>query len=153
MLLQSKKHDSQEEEEWSDSTESEYDFKDDEMTLWRKRFNIARNSMLTKLFFLVIAQLGLTCFLIHYTLSPNSDKDGSFSTPPPGISVVISRFLCGIFLHISLEDEAKAAYKMMKYTLNHPWKFEHWYIAFLVSFYQIFVLILVEFVSTALLLL
>ena len=44
MLLQAKKNDSQEEEEeWSDSTDSENEVKKDEMTLWRERFNIARN--------------------------------------------------------------------------------------------------------------
>ena len=42
---------------------------------------------------------------------------------------------------------------MMKYTLNHPWKFEHWFIAFLVNFFQFIVLVLVESVCIALLLL
>ena len=101
MLLQAKKNDSSEEEEWSDSTQSEDEVKKDEMTLWRERFNIARNSMLNKFFFLVIAQLGLTCFIWHFTLRPNPDKDVDYHDPPPGITVVISRFLCGIFLHIS----------------------------------------------------
>ena len=102
MLLQAKNNDSQEEEEeWSDSTQSEDEVKKDEMTLWRERFNIARNSMLNKFFFLVIAQLGLTCFIWHYTLRPNPDKDVDYSHSPPSITVVISRFVCGIFLHIS----------------------------------------------------
>ena len=101
MLLQAKKNDSSEEEEWSDSTQSEDEVKKDEMTLWRERFNIARNSMLNKFFFLVIAQLGLTCFIWHFTLRPNPDKDVDYSHSPPSITVVISRFLCGIFLHIS----------------------------------------------------
>ena len=42
---------------------------------------------------------------------------------------------------------------MMKYTLNHPWKFKHWFMAFLVNFLQIGVLISVESVCIALLLL
>ena len=125
----------------------------DEMVLWRARFNIARNSMLNKFVFLVLSQLGLTAFLWHWTLSPNDEKDADFSTPPPNISVVLSRFICGIFLHISQEDEIKAAFKMMKYTINHPWKFEHWFIAFLVNFLQFIVLVLVESVCIALLIL
>ena len=42
---------------------------------------------------------------------------------------------------------------MMKYTLNHPWKFEHWFIAFMVNFLQIVILFSVESVCIALLLL
>ena len=42
---------------------------------------------------------------------------------------------------------------MMKYTLNHPWKFEHWFRAFIVNFLQIVVLVLVEGVCISLLIL
>ena len=41
----------------------------------------------------------------------------------------------------------------MKYTLNHPWKFNSWFIAFLVNFFQFIALVLVESVCIALLLL
>lgn len=42
---------------------------------------------------------------------------------------------------------------MMKYALNHPWKFEHWFMAFVVNFLQFGVLLSVEGVCIALLLL
>ena len=41
---------------------------------------------------------------------------------------------------------------MMKYTINHPWKFKYWFIAFLVNYFQIVVLVSVEGVCIALLL-
>ena len=41
----------------------------------------------------------------------------------------------------------------MKYSINHPWKFEYWFIAFLVSFSQVIVLIMVELICLGLLLL
>ena len=69
------------------------------------------------------------------------------------MTVVISRFICGIFLHMSQEDEIKAAFKMMKYSINHPWKFEYWFIAFMANFAQVSILILVECICLALLLL
>lgn len=122
------------------------------MILWRQRFNLARNSMLNKFIFLIFSQLALTGFLIRRTLHPDEYSETTFATPPPEISTVISRFVCGIFLHISQEDEIKAAFKMMKYSINHPWKFEYWFVAFLGGFCQVSILILVEVVCLVLLL-
>ena len=116
------------------------------MELWKKRFNAARNSMLNKFVFLIISQMCLITFLWIYVFN-----DSSFKTPENDIAVVISRFICGFFLHISQEDEIKAAFKMMKYTTNHPWKFEHWFVAFLTNFMQAVVLILLEAVCIAVL--
>ena len=42
---------------------------------------------------------------------------------------------------------------MMKYTTNHPWKFEHWFVAFVGNFLQVLVLIAVEVVSILILIL
>ena len=41
---------------------------------------------------------------------------------------------------------------MMKYTINHPWKFEHWFIAFLGNFFQAIMRVLTETVFYAILL-
>lgn len=110
--------------------------------------------MINKFLVLIFSQIGLVSVLCLWTLNPeeNGEKE-SFSTRPTSISVVISRFICGLFLHISQEDEAKAAFKMMKYVLNHPWKFENWRFAFFTNFVQILILILVESVSIVILLL
>ena len=78
---------------------------------------------------------------------------GSYHKPAPDISVVLSRFICGFFLHISQEDELKAAFKMMKYTINHPWKFEHWFIAFFNNFMQVGLTMTVESICILILLL
>ena len=42
---------------------------------------------------------------------------------------------------------------MMKYTTNHPWKFEHWFIAFFINFMQVGVTMAVESCSVSILLL
>ena len=110
--------------------------------------------MINKFLILIFSQLGLVTFLWLWTSNPHEEsRDESFNTPPPSIVVVISRFICGLFLHISQEDEAKAAFKMMKYVTNHPWKFANWKFAFFTNFVQIIILILVEGVSIAVLLL
>ena len=97
--------------------------------------------------------MGLVTFLWIWTFNPKDEDAGSFKTPPPASSVVVTRFICGFFLHISQEDEVKVAFKMMKYTTNHPWKFEHWFMAFMANFVQIVVLMLVEIVCIAILIL
>jgi hypothetical protein len=60
--------------------------------------------------------------------------------------VVISRWICALFLHLSLNDEVENAFRMMKYSMNHPWKFDSWYTAFRCGLYQFIIVISVEFV-------
>ena len=66
---------------------------------------------------------------------------------------MLSRWICALYLHISQSEEVETAFQMMKYTLNHPWKFENWWAAFNVGLFQFGVLVLVEFVSMMVLLL
>ena len=53
---------------------------------------------------------------------------------PEGDHIVLCRWLCAIFLHINLADELDQAFNLMKYAMNHTWKFELWYAAFFVGF-------------------
>jgi len=61
--------------------------------------------------------------------------------------VTLTRFLCAVFLHISLQDETKQGLSMMKYALNHPWKFRDYKSAYYVGFSQLFVVMSVEAVN------
>ena len=65
---------------------------------------------------------------------------------------MLCRFLCVIFLHISLADELSQGFKMMKYANNHSWKFHSWWNAYLVGFCQMVVLVSVELVNLAVIL-
>ena len=121
-----------EEENKSEDSTEEVDAK--QMEVWKDRFNKARLSMLNKVIFLMLAQAALIGFLIKWAINPKEDQ-GSLKLPPPSVDVVITRFLCGFFLHISQEDEIKTAMKMMKYTTNHPWKFINWSLAFMINFF------------------
>ena len=42
---------------------------------------------------------------------------------------------------------------MMKYTINHPWKFEHWFVAFIINLMQVGIVMLVEIISILIILL
>ena len=43
---------------------------------------------------------------------------------PPTYWVVISRFICGIVLHMQLQDELKQGLSKMKFAVNHSYKFK-----------------------------
>ena len=70
-----------------------------------------------------------------------------FKMKPPDMRNVLCRFFCAIFLHINLADELAQGFKIMKYAMNHPWKFNSWYSAFSVGFCQMFILTSVELVN------
>ena len=81
----------------------------------------------------------------------SEDTIEAFMTPPGSVKIVLARFLCAIILHISLVDETKQGLSMMKYSLNHPWKFSSWTSAFSVGWMQLIIVFSVEFVNLAIL--
>jgi len=103
--------------------------------------------------FLIISQLTMVVFLYYQVFHPSVATAGSFDEPPPEIIVVLSRWICALFLHISMKDEADIGFKIMKYSINHPWKFNNWWSAFSVGLYQFIIIVMVEFVSMMVLLL
>ncbi len=65
---------------------------------------------------------------------------------------MIARFVCAIFLHISLADELNQSFLLMKYATNHHWKFYSWFNAFMVGFFQMVIILSVEIVNMMVLL-
>ena len=61
--------------------------------------------------------------------------------------IVFARFICGIALHVSLSAELRQGMNLMKYAVNHPWKFEDYRVAFFSGFMQTNVVIIVELVN------
>lgn len=61
--------------------------------------------------------------------------------------IVFARFICGIVLHVSLSAELRQGMNLMKYAVNHPWKFEDYRVAFFSGFMQTNVVIIVELVN------
>ena len=75
--------------------------------------------MLSRFRFLILSQLAMTAFLYAQVFTKNdnsSDGLGSFDDPPPGLNVVLSRWICALFLHVSQKDEIETAFKIMKYS-------------------------------------
>ena len=61
--------------------------------------------------------------------------------------MVLARFVCGIVLHMLLSTELEQGLIMMKYAVNHPWKFINYRHAFLSGFMQTIMVVGVEIVN------
>jgi hypothetical protein len=123
----------------------------EESKMFLDSFGEKRRSMNGKLYFLVSCQLILLMALGNEQFS-NEDYSAAYKDMPSSPSIVIARFMCAIFLHISLAEEINQSFLMMKYAINHHWKFYNWFNAFLVGFFQMFVLGSVEVVNMMVLL-
>ena len=77
----------------------------------------------------------------------DSDIMDSLGAYPQNKWIVVTRFICGVVLHMALQDELKQGLDNMKYALNHEWRFENWKIAFFSGFLQTTVIVLIEFVN------
>ena len=70
--------------------------------------------MVGKTRFLFAVQMLLVLFMGLETRY-NEDMLEMFKTPPSSLSLVLTRFTCAIFLHISLSNELEQSFLMMKY--------------------------------------
>ena len=89
--------------------------------------------MMSRLMLLIISQICLINFIFVEALNEKETID-AFKKYPRDSQVVLARFFCAIILHISMSDKLKQAFNLMKYALNHIWKFENWKVAFFIGF-------------------
>ena len=102
-------------------------------------------------FFMLSGSLVLTMgFLFKETFNPPKTEDDNLPdlTGEPGPeTVIILRFIASIFLHFMLLDEYKQGLNIMKYSINHHYKFDSWWLAYLIGFMQFSMNALVELFS------
>ena len=110
---------------------------------WYDDSGRARNSMIGKRSFLIISQALLIALLGVESLKQVDD----YKDTPDNLWIVICRFVCAVFMHITLSDELRQSFETMKYALNHPWKFHSWASAFRVGLAQMTVIICLEIVQ------
>jgi hypothetical protein len=61
--------------------------------------------------------------------------------------ILMSRFICSTILHLSIVDDINAGMEMMKYSVNHHYKFVNYRIACSSGFLQVVANISIELVS------
>ena len=75
------------------------------------------------------------------------DDGQDWGAQPETMWIVFARFICGIVLHVSLSAELQQGMQMMKYAVNHPWKFVDYRLAYCIGLMQTSVVITVEVVN------
>ena len=82
--------------------------------------------------FLVGTTIVLYVYLYINFTDPFWKLDEAISDLPTG-EIVICRSILGLFMHFLIDSDLVQGLNMMKYALNHPWKFRRWYMAFLIG--------------------
>ena len=67
--------------------------------------------------------------------------------PPSDTKIAFARFAAGMLMQTITDEEIRNGHKMMKYSVNHWWKFKHHRVAFTVGFLQTFALTLITIVN------
>lgn len=60
------------------------------------------------------------------------------------VVLVCAKMICAIILHMAMLEEARLALELMKYSINHSYMFNSWFLAFIMSFIMYFVTLFVE---------
>lgn len=68
-------------------------------------------------------------------------------TDVPRIRTAMVRFITGMIMHISCNYEILNGMKMMKFSINHFWKFYNYRLAFLSGFLQVAVMVMITIIN------
>ena len=119
--------------------------------LWKASFRNTRSNATGMLFFIVLTQLLIITFLFLEVFNDPFSR-GAHIERPRDLQVVLTRFICAIFLHLTIVDGLSESFRMMKFAMNHHWRFKNWVAAFFVGFLEMVVLFLVESINIVILL-
>jgi len=90
-------------------------------------------------------QLGLSLFI--FIDDVQNDELGF--REPPAVEIGFTRFIAAMVLHIIMNDEIYNGLKMIKYSVNHPWKFSNPQMAFATGFLQAISMIFISIINFA----
>ena len=81
--------------------------------------------MKSRFLFMLICQISATVFLANEMIVSDESYE-NYEEFPTDMPLVLTRFICGSVLHFYLLEEINQGFAMMKYSLNHDWKFSSW---------------------------
>ena len=123
---------------------------DDDPRIFYKTSHEQRKTVFIPVSFLVAVELMLIWFLVIETVTDDEIVE-SIKARPASIDIVITRFICGIFMHITLICEIKQGLDMMKFANNHHFLFRRWGVAYIVGFTQLSLVVMVELINVVIL--
>ena len=92
--------------------------KNHESNMIKERLFYSRKKFTGLLVACVIFQLSLSTFILL-------DAEEAGFAEPPTVEIGFSRFIAAMVMHILINDEIYNGMKMIKYSVNHPWKFSN----------------------------
>lgn len=110
-----------------------------------KRFVERHSQYLAQTLVVFGSQVLLCSLLVHDFF--DEEADSKINKMPSSVWIVSARFICCVILHMSLQDELRTGLSIMKFTLNHSYRFDDARIAFLSGFLQTVMIMVVETVN------
>lgn len=111
-----------------------------------QKFKSGHSDILAMLVFLLSSMI-LTYVYLYLTFTEPFWKLNEAIRELPTGQMVLCRSILGIFMHFIVDKDIRQGLVLMKYALNHPWKFRRWYSAFLIGFIQLALAVTSEYVS------
>ena len=121
------------------------DEEDTEYWKLKKRLLYARKKFFGLLIACVVFQLSLSMFIL---IDARANGELGF-TEAPAIEIGFCRFVAGMVMHVIINDEIFNGLKMIKYSVNHPWKFSSPAMAFATGFLQVIAMVLISLINYA----
>ena len=91
-------------------------------------------------------------FMLYRNFTSGDWDTSSKLVEMPWLKLVICRTILAWYLHLIMNTDNKQGHRMMKYALNHPWKFRASNVAYIIGLIQSIVSVFSEFISIAILL-
>ena len=100
-----------------------------------------------RVFILFTLQTLLALLILFEAIKNYGSKNANQIVEWQASWIMMARLICGIVMHINLVGRVKQGMEMMKYSLNHYWKFTNWFFGFMAGFLQANVVLLIEMVN------
>lgn len=104
----------------------------------------AKGNFLSQVLLCFSLQMTLCALLTYEMFTPTGDNP---IAQYPGSGVVVARFVCGVVLHMMLQGELISGLNNMKFALNHYYRFENPWMAYLAGFLQAVSIFVIEIVN------
>ena len=94
-----------------------------------------------------IFQVILCIAILEMMVKEHTSLHANGESEDVGIMFGISRFFCSILMHMLINNRVKNGLLIMKYAVNHEWKFQAPIIAFFTGFLQVTASVLIALVN------
>ena len=95
-----------------------------------------RSSVLGRVIIVFTIQALLSILIMYEAIVNYGKKDTNQITEWRATWIIMARFIVGIVMHVNLGDRVQQGMRMMKYSVNHKWKFDDWKYGFIAGLMQ-----------------